>query len=140
MEGNGKFIHENGDYYIGQFRNNLANGKGTEYDVFGVIIYEGDFVDDVRNGDGKLFYENGSYYIGGFKNGERDGDGEEFDKDGKMVRFVTYKNGEWVKSDEIEVSEGEEYGEEGAEEGAEGGCNWEEEGGEGEEPIGHNFC
>ena len=67
MEGNGKFIHENGDYYIGQFRNNLANGKGTEYDVFGVIIYEGDFVDDVRNGDGKLFYENVSYYIGGLK-------------------------------------------------------------------------
>ena len=67
MEGNGKFIHENGDYYIVQFRNNLANGKGTEYDVFGVIIYEGDFVDDVRNGDGKLFYENGSYYIGGLK-------------------------------------------------------------------------
>ena len=83
MEGNGKFIHENGDYYIGQFRNNLANGKGTEYDVFGVIIYEGDFVDDVRNGDG-----------------------EEFDKDGKMLRFVTYKNGECVKSGEIEVSKG----------------------------------
>ena len=80
------------------------------------------------------FIKNGSYYIGGFKNGERDGDGEEFDKDGKMVRFVTYKNGEWVKSDEIEGHEGEEErGEEGAEEGAEGGCNWEEEGEGGEE-------
>jgi hypothetical protein len=56
-----------------------------------------------------------------------------------MLRFVTYKNGECVKSDEIEVSEGEEErGEEGAEEGAEGGCNWEEE--EGGEGVGHNFC
>ena len=88
--------------------------------MFGVIIYEGDFVDDARNGSGKLFYEDGSYYKGEFKDGKRHGFGEEYDKNGVKLRFVTYENGECVKSDEVNGHE-EEGGE--AEEGG-----WNEEG------------
>ena len=30
-EGNGKYIHENGNYYIGEFKNGLRHGKGIIY-------------------------------------------------------------------------------------------------------------
>ena len=31
FEGNGKYIWENGEYYIGEWKNGLRNGKGIEY-------------------------------------------------------------------------------------------------------------
>ena len=43
-EGNGKYIWEDGNYYIGQFKNGLRNGKGTEYYSNGNIKYEGDWI------------------------------------------------------------------------------------------------
>ena len=123
-EGDGRFNQPNGDYYIGQFYKDVANGKGTQYNVFGKIIYEGDFVDGNINGNGKLFYEEGSYYKGEFKDGKRHGFGEEYDKNWVKLRFVTYENGECVKSDEVDGHEeegGENGEEEGGREGAEGG-------------------
>ena len=43
---------EEGEYYIGQFKNGLRNGKGTDYYQNGDILYDGDFVDDKREGNG----------------------------------------------------------------------------------------
>ena len=40
-EGNGKEIYGEGFYYIGQFKNNLRNGKGKIYYPNGNIMYEG---------------------------------------------------------------------------------------------------
>ena len=48
-EGNGKYIYENDEYYIGQFLNGLRYGKGTDYYKNGSIKYEGDFVNDEYN-------------------------------------------------------------------------------------------
>ena len=45
-EGNGKYIWENGEYYIGQFKNDLRNEKGTYYYSNGKIKYEGDWIND----------------------------------------------------------------------------------------------
>ena len=56
-------MRENGEYYIGQFKNNLRNGKGTEYYSNGKIKYEGDFVNDEYEGNGKYIYENDKYRI-----------------------------------------------------------------------------
>ena len=44
-EGNGKYYWENGEYYIGQFKNGLRHGKGIEYYSNGNIKYEGNFID-----------------------------------------------------------------------------------------------
>ena len=52
-EGNGKYIYENGEYYIGECKNNLKHGKGTEYYKNGNIKYEGDFINDKFEGNGK---------------------------------------------------------------------------------------
>ena len=43
-EGNGKYIWEDDEYYIGQWKNSLFHGKGIEYYSNGKIKYEGDFV------------------------------------------------------------------------------------------------
>ena len=45
-EGNGKYIFENGNYYIGEFKNDLKHGKGIIYYKNGNIKYEGDFSND----------------------------------------------------------------------------------------------
>ena len=90
-DGTGKMIYEEGDYYIGEFKEGLQHGKGKYYSNKGRLIYEGDFVNDKEEGNGKLFYEDGSYFKGPFKNGLRDGDGEEYDKNGEIIRWVTYR-------------------------------------------------
>ena len=46
-ERNGKYICENGEYYIGQWLNDKKHGKGKEYYKNGDIKYEGDFVNDI---------------------------------------------------------------------------------------------
>ena len=45
-EGNRKYIYENGEYYIGQYKNSSRNGKGTMYYSNGKTKYEGDCIDD----------------------------------------------------------------------------------------------
>ena len=45
-EGKGKGIWENGEYYIGQWKNGLRNGKGTLYNKNGDIIQKGNWIND----------------------------------------------------------------------------------------------
>ena len=65
--GFGKLIADNGYYFIGQFKDNIINGKGNVYDQNGNLMYEGDFINGVREGNGKLIVDNGYYNIGQFK-------------------------------------------------------------------------
>jgi len=41
VSGYGRLIHSNGDYYIGEFKKDQANGHGTYTHLSGTI-YEGD--------------------------------------------------------------------------------------------------
>jgi len=54
-EGYGRYIFNNGNYYIGQFSNGLRNGKGANYYKNTNIMHEGTFVDDLLEGEGKFF-------------------------------------------------------------------------------------
>ena len=45
----------NGNIYIGDFVNNIREGKGKE--ITNELIYEGEFKDDKKNGKGKLVYK-----------------------------------------------------------------------------------
>ena len=44
MEGYGKYIDEDGEYYTGQWSKNVKDGKGTEYYKNGTIKYDGNFI------------------------------------------------------------------------------------------------
>ena len=48
-EGNGKYIYEDGNYYIGEWLNNRKNGRGILYKSDGNIIYTGVFINDNHN-------------------------------------------------------------------------------------------
>ena len=104
-ETKGKNIFYNGSYYIGQYKNGKRNGKGKIYYPNGNIKYDGDFVDDKREGNGKIIFESGSYYIGQFKNDLPNGKGIEYDKNGNIIYdgdFVDAKregNGKIINKD-----------------------------------------
>ena len=82
-EGNGKYICENGDYYIGQWKNGLRNGKGKEIYKYG-DSYEGDCVNDKWEGNGKYIWKDGHYYEGQWKNDLRHGKAKEYYADGNI--------------------------------------------------------
>ena len=84
-EGKGKYSYDDGQYYIGEWKNGLRNGKGVQYYKNGDIEYEGDFVNDKYEGNGKYIWEDGSYYIGEWKNGLCNGKGTEYNKNGDIV-------------------------------------------------------
>ena len=75
---NGKYIWDDGKYYIGEFKNNIPNGKGIKYHKDGKIEYEGDFFNGKFEGKGKFIYYDGDYYIGQFKDGLKHGKGTIF--------------------------------------------------------------
>ena len=57
-EGNGKYICENGNYYVGQWLNGNKHGKGKVYYKNGDIKYDGDLlminVKEMENIFGKM--------------------------------------------------------------------------------------
>ena len=63
-KGKGKKIYSDGEYYIGQFKYGLKNGKGILYSKDGTIKYEGDWINDKRQGYGIYYLENGEYIKG----------------------------------------------------------------------------
>ena len=91
-----KSIYEDGEYYIGQFKNGLRHGKGTMYYSNGNIMYEGDWVNDKREGNGKYIDENSNYYIGQWKNDLKHGKGTEYYKNGSIKFDGYWKNNEFV--------------------------------------------
>ena len=102
LNGRGKCVYENGNYYIGQFSDGLRHGKGIIYYKNNTIKYDGDFVRDVAEGKGKYIWEDGEYYIGQFSKNLRHGKGIEYYKnnhikyDGDFVNNKYEGNGEYI--------------------------------------------
>ena len=81
-----EFIYGDGKYYLGEYKNDIPNGKGIKYYKNGNILYEGDFINGKFEGNGKLFFENSFYCIGKYKNGLRNGKGKIYYANGN-IRF-----------------------------------------------------
>ena len=90
---NGKYIYDDGKYYIGEFKNYLPDGKGIKYNKNGIILYEGNFINGKFEGYGKYIREDGIKYIGQWKNGLSYGKGTMYYSNG----YVKYK-GDWVNN------------------------------------------
>ena len=89
----GKYIYDDGKYYIGEFKNNKPNGKGIKYNKNGKILYDGDFINGKFEGNGKYINEDGLSYIGQWKNGTIHGKGILYYSNGN----IKYK-GDWVNN------------------------------------------
>ena len=74
---NKKEIYENGEEYIGEFKNNLRNGKGILYynKNDNRDRYEGEWKNDKREGKGICYFKNGDRYEGEWKNDKMEGKG-----------------------------------------------------------------
>jgi len=56
-------IYDDGDYFIGEYKNCFRNGKRIIYYIIENILYEGDFIIGKLEGNGKYICEDGKYYI-----------------------------------------------------------------------------
>ena len=76
-------VYENGDKYIGQIKNGKKNGKGfmTYSDK---STYDGEWLNDLKNGHGVQKLANGDKYEGNFKNNLMDGYGTYTFKNGRI--------------------------------------------------------
>lgn len=117
-DGQGTYFGEDGSTYIGEWKNNEANGLGIEkYTSEGVnAVYEGEFKDNLRNGQGSLTLSNGASfkgewvdnllngfvveilsdgrkYEGNYKDGKRNGQGTFIWPDGQSYE------GEWLNNE-----------------------------------------
>ncbi len=51
-DGKGELIYSDGGYYEGEFVNGKKHGKGKEYNKYGHVIFEGEYL----NGEKKRYY------------------------------------------------------------------------------------
>ena len=76
--------------------NCLKDGKRKEYDLYGNLIYEGEFLKGKRNGKGKEYdarYNSKVIFEGEYLNGERNGKGKEYECFDNLVFEGEYLNG-----------------------------------------------
>ena len=60
---------------------NIENGMEKEYNSYGNIIYEGEYINGEINGKGKEYDDNGTLqFEGEYLNGEKYGKGKEYYK------------------------------------------------------------
>ncbi len=89
INGEGKWVSRHGDTYRGQFVNGRTEGKG-KLTLSNGEYYIGDFINGKFHGKGKYAFKSGDDYIGQWKYGKMHGDGTYFFSNG------TNKKGEYV--------------------------------------------
>ena len=92
INGQGTYTFQNGDIYVGEFKDEKINGLGTCTFQNG-DKYVGYFKDGLFHGNGKLFINDGSIYDGDFKNGKYSGKGTYTFPDGAKYNgyFLDYQ-------------------------------------------------
>ena len=68
--------------YIGEWTNDMREGKGTYYNPITNEKYEGEFKNGKAEGKGIFYYNNGDIYEGEFKNWNKEGFGIYFYNNG----------------------------------------------------------
>ena len=106
---NEKYIWDDDKYYIGEFKNNLPNGKGIKYYSNGNILFEGNFINGKFDGNGKYYYDDGNYFIGEYKNGLRNGRGTEYYRNGKIMYEGDFINNKMEGNGKYILEDGEYY-------------------------------
>jgi len=88
--GLGIAIFDTGSRYEGYWSDNLRQGEGSFYWSDGQY-YKGEYDKDLRNGIGTYVWPNGEKYVGQWKNDQRDGEGVFYDKAGKVITKGIWK-------------------------------------------------
>ena len=89
---------------------NNGNGKIKEYNEDGKLEFEGEYLNDKKNGFGKNFYENGNIeFEGEFKDGLKNGKGKKYDYDGNLIFEGEFLNGKKINGKGFDESGNELY-------------------------------
>ena len=87
-DGYGKEIYINGEYYVGDFKNDFKNGKGKIFNKFNNIKIESEWVNNIAKDNKYIieYYDNGNKKFEGEYNGvNRNGEGKEYDYKEKLI-------------------------------------------------------
>ena len=99
----GTFKSQNGDVYVGDFKNGQYHGNGTytfsPNGSFSGQVYTGEWLYGKRNGTGINVWGNGEKYIGEWKNDKRDGVGTNSYSDGKVEKGI-WRNDLYISKNE----------------------------------------
>ena len=90
IEGKGKYIFNNGDFYEGNFENNLFSGEGNYFFDGNNII--GIFKNGKPNGKCEIIYSNGNILKGELKDGKKEGIFSFYNKSKNKEEREMYKN------------------------------------------------
>ena len=105
--GNMKITYDNGDVYEGNFVENVKEGKGI-YKYSNGDRYEGEFFEDQKDGYGIYYYKNGEKYEGEYKNDKKHGHGIYYYLDGDRYEGE-FQNGFAEGRGAYYFSDGEKY-------------------------------
>ena len=89
----GKLIFE------GEYLNDKRNGKGKEYYIKGELKFEGEYLNGKRNGKGKEYYKNGKLIFEGeyLDDSVWNGKYEEYDGNLKILEAIYQKGKKIIK-------------------------------------------
>jgi hypothetical protein len=87
QNGKGRFIFDNGDKYIGEFKNSLPHGRGI-YQGHNGSTYKGPFIKGMRQGYGSFNWSSGDQYIGEYLHNVRHGEGVYIFADGRQQKGI----------------------------------------------------
>ena len=93
--GYGTYEHEDGNKYVGVFKDGKRDGQGTYTQANG-DKYVGEYKDDKLDGEGTLTFANGDKYVGEFKDGNYHGQGTFTWTDGAIEKGI-WENNELVE-------------------------------------------
>ena len=96
--GKGVALYSTGSRYLGAWKDNLRPGNGTFYWPDGER-YQGNYVNDRREGVGTYFWPNGEKFAGGWENDRRNGKGAFYNEDGEIMASGVWKEDELVEVD-----------------------------------------
>lgn len=99
--GYGIAVLDTGSRYEGEWKDNERHGEGTFYWPDGQY-YVGNYSHAKRNGLGTYYWPNGEKYVGFWKDDKRNGQGEFYGADGSVVTSGVWKNDKLVETDKKE--------------------------------------
>ena len=85
----GKGYDKNGNI---SYELNKGTGKVQEYNIYGFLIFSGEYLNGFRNGKGKEYINGELIFEGEYLNGLRNGKGKEYDND-RLIFEGEYLNG-----------------------------------------------
>ena len=93
-DGFGRIIYDNGQEYIGEFKNGDPHGYGKTLYSNG-HVYLGEYNNGTKHGYGVFKWKNGNKFYGKFKNGKEDGYAVKTEKRSTSIGGIRFLINEW---------------------------------------------